>query len=60
MLKIYINYYLFAKRKHPSINIVQMGSWMNQFSPFRDLFPKDWKPNGKEKKKIALLGGDNF
>lgn len=50
----------FAKRKHPSVNIVQMGSWMNQFSPFRVLFPKDWKPNGKEKKKNSIAWWGQF
>ena len=41
----------FAKRKHPSINIVQMGSWMNQFSPLGIYFLKTGNPMVKKRKK---------
>ena len=49
-----------AKNKNPKIKIIQMGSWLNQYKPFRSLFPKTWRSTMKTKKKIVSLGGDNL
>ena len=32
-------------RDRPDIEIVQCGSWINSFEPFRSLFPPEWHEN---------------
>ena len=50
-----------VKKKYPRIKKIQMGSWLNEYKPFRSLFPKTWKPTKKERKKrIASHGGVNL
>ena len=51
---------IFTKKKYPKFKVVQMGSWMNQFKPFKELFPKNWKPNGKEKNKNSIAWWGQF
>lgn len=51
---------IFTKKKYPKFKVVQMGSWMNQFKPFKKLFPKNWKPNGKEKNKNSIAWWGQF
>jgi len=55
-----LNLIKFVKKKYPKIVYVQMGSWMNQFKPFRVLFPKNWSANGKIKKKNSIAWWGQF
>ena len=49
-----------VKKKYPEIKKIQMGSWLNQYSQFRVLFPKSWRPNGKLKKKNSIAWWGQF
>ena len=49
-----------VKKKYPEIKKIQMGSWLNQYSQFRVLFPKSWRPNGKFKKKNSIAWWGQF
>lgn len=55
-----LNLVIFVKKKYPRIIFVQMGSWMNQFKPFRALLPKSWIANGKIKKKNSIAWWGQF
>ncbi len=55
-----LNLISFVKKKYPSLSFVQMGSWMNQYKPFRVLFPKSWSPNGNIKKKNSIAWWGQF
>ena len=46
-------------KKIPKDKKIQMGSWLNEYKPFRSLFPKTWKPT-KKKKKNTSHGGVNL
>ena len=35
------------ERDRPDIQIVQCGSWINNFPPFRSLFPPEWTANAR-------------
>lgn len=35
------------ERDRPDIRLVQCGSWINNFPPFRSLFPPEWRDDGK-------------
>ena len=49
-----------VKKKYPKIKKIQMGSWLNEYKPFRSLFPKTWKPTKKEKKKNSIAWWGQF
>ena len=49
-----------AKNKNPKIKIIQMGSWLNQYKPFRSLFPKTWRSTMKTKKKDSIAWWGQF
>ena len=49
-----------VKKNHPTIKIIQMGSWLNEYKPFRSLFPKTWKPANKIKKKNSIAWWGQF
>ena len=49
-----------AKKNYPEIKIIQMGSWLNEYKPFRNLFPKTWKPTNKIKKKNSIAWWGQF
>ena len=37
-----------------------MGSWLNKYKPFRNLFPKAWKSTNRFKKKNSLAWWGQF
>ena len=49
-----------VKKNHPTVKIIQMGSWLNKYKPFRMLFPKTWKPTSKIKKKNSIAWWGQF
>jgi|TARA_B110001452_G_scaffold187386_1_gene157758 hypothetical protein len=49
-----------VNKKHPNVKIIQMGSWMNQYQPFKKLFPVTWKPTSKLKKKNSIAWWGQF
>tara|TARA_Y100000590_G_scaffold448949_1_gene586355 strand:- start:444 stop:1223 length:780 start_codon:yes stop_codon:yes gene_type:complete len=49
-----------VKKKHPKVKIIQMGSWLNEYKPFRNLFPKTWKSTNKIKKKNSIAWWGQF
>ena len=49
-----------VKKKYPKIKIIQMGSWLNEYKPFRNLFPKTWKANNKIKNKNSIAWWGQF
>ena len=49
-----------VKKNHPTVKIIQMGSWLNKYKPFRTLFPKTWKSTNKIKKKNSIAWWGQF
>ena len=36
-----------AERERPDLRLLQCGSWINNFPPFRSLFPPEWSENAR-------------
>lgn len=36
-----------AERERPELELIQCGSWINNFLPFRSLFPPEWDANAR-------------
>ena len=51
---------LYAQKKKPSLNMIQMGSWINENKNFRNLFPKSWKKSKKISKNNNLATWGQF
>ena len=49
-----------VKKNYPRVRIIQMGSWLNKYKPFRILFPKTWSPSGEIKKKNSIAWWGQF
>ena len=49
-----------VRKNHPTVKIIQMGSWLNEYKPFRTLFPKTWKPTNKIKRKNSIAWWGQF
>ena len=49
-----------VKEKYPRIKIIQMGSWLNEYGPFRNLFPKSGKSINKIKNKNSIAWWGQF
>ena len=43
LLKLLID----AERERPDLRLIQCGSWINNFPPFRSLFPPEWDENSR-------------
>lgn len=50
----------FAQKKNKNLNMIQMGSWMNENNNFRSLFPKSWKKSKKMSKTNNLATWGQF
>ena len=49
-----------VSKKHPKVKIIQMGSWMNEYEPFKKLFPITWKPTLRFKRKNSIAWWGQF
>lgn len=49
-----------AQKKNTNLNMIQMGSWMNENRNFRSLFPKSWKKSKKQRKTNNLATWGQF
>ena len=59
-LKDLLNLVQNATKNHPNCKIIQCGTWMNTYYPFRKLFPSSWRPTGKYKNKNSIAWWGQF
>ena len=45
---------LHCRQEHPETAQIKCGTWMNQYPPFRRLFPLSWKDSGERKSYNSL------
>ena len=59
-LKDLLNLVQHAIKNYPNCKIIQCGTWMNTYYPFRKLFPPSWKPTQKYKNKNSIAWWGQF
>ena len=49
-----------CQNTHAGLEMIQMGSWLNAYEPFRQLFPMSWVPSGETKGYNSLAWWGQF